>query len=476
MKKGPVEIDLYEVWRVIKKNIALIIATCLLCGAVSFVAAGFVLPKKYQATTKIIVLKNETEANNAVTYNDLQTSQRLAETYRQIILSEAISDKVIANLNLKSQYNIDTNEYNKIVSVNTENSTEVVAIRVNTADPELSANIANEIVNVFISNIYSIYGVQNVSVLNKAKVPEKFTSPNVVKYTLVGLLVGVIASLIIIVIRLLIENKAKTEEDVKRIFELPIIGDIPDIKDIDIGSSDIKAPASLICKTHPDSIVVESFRILRTNLSLRDFDGELKIINIISPSQQEGKSYCAINLGYVYSQLNKKVLLIDLDLRLPSIHDKLKIKNKYGVTDIVNKNCTFAKAVKHFDDNFDVLTSGTRTVYASELIQSESFKRLIKKLRSLYDIILIDCPPLNMVTDGMITSTMADGTLMCVALNHDNKNLLAKIKDTISQLDINMLGIILTMSKMSNNAYGNGYGYAYGYGSKRKKIINIFKK
>lgn len=228
MKDDVVEIDLLEILRIAKKNIIQIIALCLLFAAVGFSTAKFVLPKKYKATTKIIIVKDESQSNSAMTYSDLQTSQKLATTYSQIIMSEAISDKVISELNLSEEYGIDTNGYNNIVSVSNANNTEVMSIQVETTEPELSANIANKIVDVFISEIYDIYDVQNVTILNRAKVPENKSYPSTFKFTAIGGVAGLFVSASIIVIKSLIDSKVKTEEEVKAIFDYPIIGSIPD--------------------------------------------------------------------------------------------------------------------------------------------------------------------------------------------------------------------------------------------------------
>ena len=236
---------------------------------------------------------------------------------------------------------------------------------------------------------------------------------------------------------------------------------------------------NLVTMLRPDSVAAEAFRILRTNLSLRDFDKKLQVINVISAFQQEAKSTLVLNLGYVYSQLNKRVLILDLDLRLPSIHKKLKLRNQLGVTDILSGKCELNDALVHYTYNYDVLLSGSKTVYASELIQSRAFKAFLELLKDRYDIILIDCPPINMVTDGMITSTLTDGTIMCIASNHDDKSDLLKAKDTIKQFDINMLGIVMTRMPAAKKYYSSeygGYGYGYGYGSnhngkKKRKFI-----
>lgn len=129
-----------------------------------------------------------------------------------------------------NKYQIDTEEYNKIVKVTAEDNTEVMSITVETTSPKLSAEIANEIVDVFMSKIYNIYDVKNVSILNKAKVPEKKSGPSGLKYTAIGGCIGLLISALVVMIKLLADTKVKTEDEVKEIFDYPIIGTIPDFE------------------------------------------------------------------------------------------------------------------------------------------------------------------------------------------------------------------------------------------------------
>lgn len=477
MQEDVVEIDLLEICRIAKKHIIMIISICLLCGALGLTLAMFVVPKKFTATSKIIIVKDETQGSSQVTYSDIQLTQKLASTYKQIIMSEAISDEVINNLDLDNEYDINSEQFNKIVSVSAENNTEVMTIKAETTDPELSAKIVNEVVDVFIKKVYSIYDIRNVTILNRAKIPEKKSSPSITMYTAIGGLIGLTISLAIVVIISITDTKVKTEEELKQIFDYPIIGATPNFeindKENEAYSEDNKKPTdNFVTMLKPDSVAAESYRILRTNLSLRDFDETIKVINVISAYQQEAKSTTVINLAYVYSQLGKKVLVMDLDLRLPSLHKKYRVRNKLGITDLLNKKCDFSEAIIHYTKNYDVLLSGSKTVYASELIQSNAFRSLLDYLKQNYDVILIDCPPINMVTDGMITSTLADGTILCVASNHDDKSDLIKVKDTLKQFDVRMLGIVMTMTPISKKYYSHEYGYGYGQSSKKSKKKN----
>ena len=236
----------------------------------------------------------------------------------------------------------------------------------------------------------------------------------------------------------------------------------------------IKPSDNLITLIDPENVTSEAFRILRTNISLKDFDSKLKVINVISTTAQESKSTTVLNLGYVFSQLGKKVLIMDLDLRLPSIHKKLRLKNKNGITDVIARSIEFNDAVIHYTQKMDVILSGTKNPYASELIQSKAFSNILDSLRKTYDLILIDCPPVGLVTDGVITSTLCDGTIMCIASGKNDKRDLEKTKDLLNQFNVNILGIVMTRmpvakkyySKYGYNKYGYGYGHGYGtYGS-----------
>lgn len=229
------EIDLLQVFKEIKKNLLLFISICLITCAAGYAVSSFLIPKKYEATAKIIIVKEENGSNSAVTYNDIQLSQKLASTYKQILMSEAISDEVIDNLNLNESYGIDTEAYGKIVSINAADSTEVMNITTKTTDPKLSADIANEIVDVFISKIYDIMEVQNVTILNGAKVPTKKTSPSNMKSAMIGGLIGAMICALITLIKILTDTKVKTEEEVKQIFtDVPVIGMIPDFLEREI--------------------------------------------------------------------------------------------------------------------------------------------------------------------------------------------------------------------------------------------------
>ena len=224
-------IDLLKLFEIVMKNIVWFIIVIILCGTVAYAGTTLLIDKTYSATaTVIIVQNNNSNASQAVTYNDVQLSQKLVSTYTQILKSEAIGDSVVANLDLYDKYEINSTKLNSLVEVKAANNTEVMNITATTKDPKLSADIANEMVSVFQKKIYDIMSVENVTVLNSAKIPTKPSGPSTLKNTAMGMMIGAVLCGIYAVIVLLTDTKVKTEEDVKKIFDYPVIGVIPEFK------------------------------------------------------------------------------------------------------------------------------------------------------------------------------------------------------------------------------------------------------
>ena len=221
-----IEIDLSRVFEIIKKHFKLFALIILATSAVAALVTLFLIPKKYTAETKLIIVQKSNPDSQQISYNDLQTSQKLVNTYSEILKSEAISDEVIQNLKLDD---LDTEGYQKIVKISSVKDTEVITVAVTSKDSKEAATIANEVVRVFQDKIYSIMNIENVTVLNSAKVPEKKSSPSTMRNTLIGFLLGCFVDGCIVVYLLLNDRNIRTEEEMKQIFDYPIIGLIPDM-------------------------------------------------------------------------------------------------------------------------------------------------------------------------------------------------------------------------------------------------------
>lgn len=220
-----------------------------------------------------------------------------------------------------------------------------------------------------------------------------------------------------------------------------------------------------IVEKEPKSPVTEAYRTLRTNIQFSSFDNDLKSILVTSSGPSEGKSTTIGNIAFTMAQAGKKVILIDCDLRKPSIHKKFAISNKIGLSDYLVGEASLEEVVVNYADNLNIIPSGTIPPNPAEMISSNKMKAFIKQCEAEYDCVLVDAPPVIAVTDAQILSTFINGVLLVVAAAQADKDAAVKAKELLVNVKANIIGVVLTKAKSkSGYGYGYGYGYSYGYG------------
>ena len=225
--------------------------------------------------------------------------------------------------------------------------------------------------------------------------------------------------------------------------------------------------------------VREAYRTIRTNIRLSVIKDGCRKIVFTSSIQGEGKTITASNVAFSMSQTEMKVLLIDADLRLSRVHKVLKLTNEKGLSNVLGRLCTFEEAVCHTKySHLDVLCSGMKVPNPAELLASDSMKALLDQLEELYDCIIIDTPPLNLVSDAMPIIKMTDGVILVVRQNYATYPGVSRMIENLNLVDAKILGMVLNsvdskeFSYSYKNSYKNGYGgygyggYGYGYGYK----------
>ena len=201
--------------------------------------------------------------------------------------------------------------------------------------------------------------------------------------------------------------------------------------------------------------VVEAYKSIRTNLTFLLSENVCKSIVISSSTGGEGKSTTAINLAIVCSQLGSKVLLIDTDLRRPTIHRKMHLPNEQGISSVLVNFCKFEDAVQHINTCLDVITAGPMPPNPSELLGGDVLNQLIQTLRNQYDYIIFDTPPINVVSDALVLSPNSDGILLVA---RSKKTSFSQLKQTVKKVDVagvNLLGTVLNGAdaKQLKNSY-----------------------
>ncbi len=204
--------------------------------------------------------------------------------------------------------------------------------------------------------------------------------------------------------------------------------------------------------------VVEAYKAIRTNIMFLLPSKEGKVFEISSALPNEGKSSCCINLAIAFSQMGNRVLLIDGDLRKPTIHRKMHLPNTKGLSSALVGFCDFSEAISSVATNFDVLVSGPIPPNPSELLGSDAMSRLLETGKEKYDYIIIDTPPVNVVADAVVLAPKTEGIVMVVQACQTTHDEFKKAVSALGFADVKLLGAILNSSTENNKKY---YRYRY---------------
>ena len=209
------------------------------------------------------------------------------------------------------------------------------------------------------------------------------------------------------------------------------------------------------------SPLAEAYRTVRTNLSFADVDNKIKTILFTSTKQNEGKSTVIANVAYSFSKLeNCKVLLMDLDLRNPTVHKMFEVSNTYGLIDNLKNDRPLEKCIHEIEKNMHILPTGTMPPNPAEVLSSKKMACFLKEIKTKYDYIFIDSPPVGVVSDATIISKNIDGVMFVVGANETDLNHAQIAISNLRKADANIIGSVLNKYNMdeSSSVY---YGYYY---------------
>ena len=277
-----------------------------------------------------------------------------------------------------------------------------------------------------------------------------------VNYVL-ALFLGLLIPLLFVFAIFFINNSIQNTEDISKLTQIPLIGVIGLSKD----STD------LAVYNKPKSALSESFRAIRSSLQFlykqKKLDGA-KTLMITSSVSGEGKTFCTLNIATVFALSEKKTVIIGLDLRKPKLFDEFNLTNEVGVVNYLIKQKTVDEIINHTQIPFlDVITSGPIPPNPAEMIMSDGMKELIEELKLTYDYIILDTPPVGLVSDALELAQYCDVTLYIVRQNFTKKDMITLLNNRVKRGELNNTSIIL--NGFQNKAkYGAGYGYGYGYG------------
>jgi receptor protein-tyrosine kinase len=278
--------------------------------------------------------------------------------------------------------------------------------------------------------------------------------PNVPVNLGVALALGLLIGVSVAVSRETFDTTVQSVEDVEDVLAAPVMASVA------YDSSLAKSPDPALVGA--PSVRSEDFRLLRTNLQFADLDGDPRVFVVTSSLSGEGKTSTAIGLAAAVSQAGRKVLLIDGDLRHPSLADVLGLESNVGLTTVLLGRQSVAESIqRHAPSGIDVLTSGAIPPNPTEILQSKAARMFLSEARDMFDIVIIDSPPLLPVADAAILAVEADGALLVTRHGKTHRQNLVMARARLEAVGARLFGAVLNMAPRGGlKGYGaNAYGY-----------------
>lgn len=485
------EIDLGKLFKALVRRLPIILLVTLCFSAIGFSYGKYYLPLEYTSSTYMYVKNGDaSEEKTAINQQDLMASKSLVETYIVILKNDTVVKQV--GMNLVSKFGvseiskcftvkngvISTSELKDAISMSADGDTEVLKISAQTKDPHVSAEICDIYAEVAPTFLIRIIGAGSVEVIGDAEVPQSPSAPDVKKITMMAAAIGFVLSAGVTVLIYLLDRTIKGEDDVQS-FSISYLGEVPEMVEVRSGkrkrrkSKKKNSPAilrnMLLCSKDISFPCSEAYRSIRTNLMFALAPQEHKIVVVTSPNASDGKSLTAANIAMAMAMMNKKVLFIDADLRKPVQHQRLQLENKVGLSEVLGHMTTWQVA-RHLAPlpNMDVLTAGTCPPNPSELLASPAMKNLLKEAEQQYDYIIIDTPPVNVVSDALGLSDCIGGILMVARYYVTTTKELETALQATTVTGANVLGLVLTEVDFKQGGYYKKYykkGSYYSYGN-----------
>jgi succinoglycan biosynthesis transport protein ExoP len=313
----------------------------------------------------------------------------------------------------------------------------------------------------------------NIRPVDKARVPTEPSEPNVPRNLSFALALGLTTGIGLAFLLEGMDNTVRTPEQAQLISALPSLGMIPlgskaptetaAAKRLSVASS--KEAVELVTQSRPQSQMAESYRALRTSLLLSSLGAPPKTILVTSALPQEGKSTTSINTAIVLAQKGTRVLLVDADLRRPSIHKTLGMGPRTGLSNVLTGSATLQQAVVRSSilPSLFILPAGTPPPNPAELLASSNMKDVLAELREEYDHIVVDTPPTLSVTDAVVMSTRADAVVLVIRCGQTTKQALRRSRDLLMQVNARVCGVLLNAVDLDSPDYYYYYEYQGKY-------------
>lgn len=304
----------------------------------------------------------------------------------------------------------------------------------------------------------------NIRFVDRAEPDFEPVSPNLIQNIVLSIMLGLLGGAALAFLLEFLDNSIKSTEDLEQMLGMPLLGVVPVIAPEDMALIPSNRERAIYSYSRQRSPVAESLRSIRTNIRFRTGNKEQLLLLVTSAVPKEGKSFTSSNLSAVMAMSGQRVLLIDADLRRPSVHRLFEMTDDFGTVDLLTGERTLHELIQPSHvPNLDIVVAGPPPENPNELLGNGVLQN-IKALASDYDVIIIDSPPATAVSDPMVLSPLVDGVVLVVEANETRRPVVQQAINRLKNVNANLLGGVVNKFDSSRSGYGYYYYYAdYGY-------------
>lgn len=466
-------VTLADLMMMIRKHVIMVIVVFVVVVA-AVAAYTFTTPKKYSATAELLAMSGqgavgEANGNSASQYSAISSylnSQIVI--YPQLAKTETVLDSVIDDLNL----DMTVDEVAALITVSNPSDTLMVDITAETPEPELSQQLADAVADSLSKQVSTSMETMDeernpvlLSVVQRAQVPESASSPNVKLYLAAGVVAGLILGVCCAIVREMLNTKVEEPSEVRAVVGASSLGTVP--------QDELLEGSRPMVVSRPGGPLAEEFRRIHTNLSFLStdrVDEHGQVLVFISSTPSEGKTTVAVNVAAALAEDGAKVLLIDADLRHPSVANRLDIEGHVGLAHVLSGQMMPKDVVQsYWKPNFHVLAAGKRPANPSILLNSETMAKLVSQARTQYDYVIIDTAPLSVSSDGAMFGRWTNGVVLVTGKSVCEKKDLAEACVTLESANVPVLGFVFNLADPKKNSGDYYYYYDEDGGNSRGK-------